>query len=163
MSASSPASTINPIPDGYRRINAALVVDDGARAIDFYGRVFGAVERSLFPGPGGSILHAELVVGDSIIMLEDASEMMGTQAPPREGLAGSPAYLYVYVDDVDAAVERAVGLGATLKRPVTDQFYGDRDGFVVDPFGHGWVIASHREDVAPAEMARRLNSMTEQA
>lgn len=159
MGSNGQASGVSPIPDDYRRINAALVVDGAARAIEFYREVFGAVERSRIPGPGDSILHAELVVGDSILMLEDASEMMGTQAPPREGLAGSPTFHYVYVEDVDRAVERAVGLGATLKRPVIDQFYGDRDGFLIDPFGHSWVVASHREDVPPQEMQRRLAAM----
>jgi PhnB protein len=150
---------VNPIPDRYRRVNACLIVDGAASAIEFYGEVLGATERSRFPGPGGRIAHAELEIGDSILMVEDASEMMGTQAPPSDGLPGSPTYHYVYVDDVDAAVDRAVQLGAALKRPVQDQFYGDRDGFIIDPFGHGWVVASHHEDVAPEEMARRLNAL----
>jgi PhnB protein len=124
--------------------------------------VFGARERSRLPGPGGTIAHAELEIGDSIIMLEDASEMMGTQAAPADGFPGSPAYHFVYVEDVDAAIDRAVQLGATLKRPIQDQFYGDRDGFIIDPFGHGWVIASHQEDVTPEEMTRRLNDLTRQ-
>jgi PhnB protein len=153
------ANDVNPIPDRYGRVNACLIVDRAARAIEFYGEVFGATERSRFPGPGEVIVHAELQVGDSIIMLEDASEMMGTQAPPAGGFPGTPVYHFVYVEDVDAAIDRAVQRGASITRPVKDQFYGDRDAFIVDPFGHGWVIASHREDVAPEEMKRRLNAV----
>ena len=146
------AGQINPIPNRYRRVNAYLVVDGAAKAIEFYGDVFGTSERSRFPGPGDTIAHAELELGDSLIMLEDASEVMGTQAPPRDGFPGSPIYHFVYVQDVDAAIDRALQLGATLKRPIQDEFYGDRDGFIVDPFGHAWVIASHREDVPAGEM-----------
>lgn len=149
---------VKPIPDRYRRVNACLVVDGASAAIDFYREVFGATERSRFAGPGGTIAHAELEIGDSIVMVEDASEMMGTQAPPSGGLSGCPSYHFVYVEDVDAAMDKAVELGAALKRPVQDQFYGDRDGFMIDPFGHGWVIASHTEDVSPEEMTQRLSA-----
>jgi PhnB protein len=160
---SDAADKVNPIPDRYRRVNACLTVDGAARAIEFYGDVFGAKERSRFPGPSGTIAHAELEIGDSIIMLEDASEMMRTQAPPADGFPGSPVYHFVYVEDVDEAIDRAVQLGASVKRPVQEQFYGDRDGFIVDPFGHGWVVASHQEDVAPEEMERRLNALMAQS
>src|SRR5262245_22829600 len=122
-----------PIPENYRRVTPALVVDDGVKAIEFYADVFGATERMRFPGPDGTIAHAEIQIGDSVVIVEDASPYMGTQAPPPDGLAGSPAFLFIYVEDVDAVIERAVNLGATLKRPAQDQFYGDRDGFVVDP------------------------------
>ena len=91
--------------------------------------------------------------------MEDASPYMGTQAPPPGGLEGSPAFLFVYVEDVDATIERAVELGATLKRAPEDQFYGDRDGFLIDPFGHGWTVASHVEDVSPEEMSRRMAAL----
>jgi PhnB protein len=153
------ATTPNPIPQNYRRITPALVVDDAAKALAFYAEVFGATERLRFPGPGGTIAHAEVEVGDSVVIVEDASPYMGTQAPPAGGVEGSPAFLFVYVEDVDATIARAVERGATLKRAAEDQFYGDRDGFVVDPFGHGWTIASHVEDVAPDEMARRMAAM----
>jgi PhnB protein len=150
---------VNPIPDGYRRVNACLIVNGASKAIDFYTDVFGATERMRTPGPGDTIVHAELEIGDSIIMLEDASPFMGTQAPPEGGFEGSQEYHYIYVEDVDATIDRAVKLGATLKRPATDQFYGDRDGFIIDPFGHGWVVGSHMEDVSGEEMAKRMNEM----
>jgi PhnB protein len=147
------------IPDSYRRVTPALVVREAAKAIEFYGEVFGATERMRFPGPGGSVAHAELEIGDSVVMVEDESPYLGTQAPPPGGLPGSPVFQFVYVEDVDAVVARAVELGATLKREPTDQFYGDRDAFIVDPFGHGWTIASHVEDVSPDELQRRLQEM----
>jgi PhnB protein len=153
------AAAVNPIPENYRRINACLIVNGAAKAIEFYSEVFGATERSRFPGPGDTISHSELELGDSVLMVEDAAEMMGTQAPPADGFPGSAEYHFVYVDDVDATIDKAVKLGATLKRPAQDQFYGDRDGFIVDPFGHSWVIASHKEDVTADEMTRRMNAM----
>jgi PhnB protein len=146
----------NPIPGRYRRITPAIVVNGAAKALEFYAQVFEAKERSRFPGPDGAILHSEIEIGDSVLIVEDAMPFMGTQAPPAGGLDGSPAFLYIYVDDVDATIKRAVELGATLKRPAQDQFYGDRDGFIIDPFGHGWTISSHVEDVAPDEMVRRM-------
>ena len=148
-----------PIPDNYRRVTPTLVVEGAVQAMEFYAEVFGATERTRFPGPGGTIAHAELEIGDSIVMVEDASEFMGTQAPPREGVPGTPTTLFIYVEDVDATLERAVSLGATLKRPATDQFYGDRDGHIIDPFGHSWTIATHVEDVAPEEMMRRMGEL----
>jgi PhnB protein len=145
-----------PIPNSYRRITPALVVNGGARALEFYAEVFGATERMRFPGPDGTVAHAEIQIGDSVVIVEDASPYMGTKAPPAAGLDGSPTFLFIYVEDVDAVIERAVKLGATLKRPPEDQFYGDRDGSIVDPFGHTWTIASHVEDVASEEMVRRM-------
>jgi PhnB protein len=150
------ASKPNPIPGRYRRITPVLVVNGAAKALEFYAQVFGATERSRFPGPDGTILHSEIEIGDSVLIVEDAAPFMGTQAPPAGGLEGTPTFLFVYVSDVDAVMARAVELGATLKRPAQDQFYGDRDGFVIDPFGHGWTIASHVEDVTPEEMMRRM-------
>ena len=149
----------NPIPTRYRRITPALVVSDGHKALDFYRDVFGATERMRFPGPNGTVAHAEIEIGDSVVIVEDASPSMGTQAPPLEGLAGSPIFLFIYVADVDATIKRAVELGATLKRPALDQFYGDRDGFIIDPFGHGWTIATHIQDVPPAELMRRMSEL----
>jgi PhnB protein len=108
--------------------------------------VFDAVERMRVLGPGGTIVHAEIEIGDAVVIVEDASPMMGTKAPPPGGLDGSPTYLHVYVEDVDAVVKRAEKLGATLQRAPQDQFYGDRDAYIVDPFGHGWTIATHVED-----------------
>jgi PhnB protein len=147
------------IPDSYRHVTPALVVRDAAKAIEFYGEVFGATERMRYPGPGGGVAHAEVEIGDSVVMVEDESPYLGTQAPAAGGLPGSPVFQFVYVENVDAVVARAVELGATLKREPTDQFYGDRDAFIIDPFGHGWTIASHVEDVGPDELQRRLQEM----
>lgn len=146
----------NPIPDTYRRVTPCLVVRGAAKALEFYAEVFGATERMRFPGPDGTIAHAEIQIADSVVIVEDESPDMGTKAPPPGGLPGSPAFLFIYVEDVDAVVARAVELGATLRRSPQDQFYGDRDGYLVDPFGHGWTVATHVEDVAPEEMARRM-------
>lgn len=149
----------NPIPDSYRRVTPCLIVQGAAEALRFYAEVFQATERTRFPGPDGTIAHAEIEIGDSVVIVEDASPVMGTDAPPPGGLPGSPSFLFVYVEDVDAVVARAAELGATVKRAPENQFYGDRDGHVIDPFGHGWIIASHVEDVAPEEMMRRMTAM----
>ncbi len=146
----------DPIPDTYRRVTPCLIVQGGAKAIEFYAEVFGAIERMRFPGPDGSVAHAEIQIGDSVVIVEDESPYRGTKAPPPGGLAGSPAFQFIYVEDVDAVVARAVELGATLQRAPEDQFYGDRDSYMVDPFGHGWTVASHVEDVGPEEMMRRM-------
>jgi PhnB protein len=149
----------NPIPDRYRRVTPALIVNGGTKALAFYADVFGATERMRFPGPDGTVAHAEIVIGDSVIILEDAAPHMGTQAPPADGVEGTPVFMYTYVENVDAVIEHAVRLGATLRRPPQDQFYGDRDGFIIDPFGHGWTIGSHVEDVPPAELMRRMSEL----
>src|SRR5262245_31644312 len=149
----------NPIPDSYRRVTPCLVVDDGDKALGFYAAVFGATERMRIPKPDGTVAHAEIEIGDSVVIVEEQSSEFGTKAPPPGGLAGSPAFLYVYVQDVDDIVAQAVKLGAQLQRPPQDQFYGDRDGYIVDPFGHGWTISTHVEDVEPAEMLRRMSEM----
>jgi PhnB protein len=156
------AAKPNPIPDRYRRVTPALVVSDAATALKFYSQVFGATERTRVPGPGGTIAHAEIELGDSVLIVEDASPYLGTKAPPPAGLDGSPIFLYVYVEDVDATVDQAVTLGAVLVRAPQDQFYGDRDGFIIDPFGHAWTVSSHVEDVEPAEMMRRMAAMQSQ-
>ena len=146
----------SPIPDSYRRITPCLTIQGAAKALEFYAAVFGATERMRTPGPGGSIVHAEIVIGDSVVIIADENPFEGTKAPPSSGLPGSPEFLFIYVEDVDAVIAHAVELGASLQRPATTQFYGDRDGYIVDPFGHGWTIASHVEDVTPEEMARRM-------
>jgi PhnB protein len=153
------ASRPSPIPDSYRRITPCLVVRGAAKALEFYAQVFGATERMRFPGADGTIGHAEIVIGDSVVIVEDEDPQRGTAAPPAGGLPGSPVFQFIYVEDVDAVVARAVEAGATLVRAPQDQFYGDRDGYVVDPFGHGWVVASHVEDVSQEEMGRRLAAM----
>lgn len=149
----------NPIPDSYRRVTPALVVRDAAKALEFYGEVFGATERMRFPGPGGTIAHAEIQIGDSVVIVEDEAPQRDTSAPPAGGLPGTPVFQYIFVADVDAVVARAAELGATVKRAPQTQFYGDRDGFIIDPFGHGWTIASHVEDVSGEEMGRRMAAL----
>lgn len=151
----------NPIPDTYRRVTPCLVVRDVAKALDFYAEVFGARERMRFPGPNGTIAHAEIQIGDSVIMVEPEDPRRPTTAPPEGGLAGTPVFHFIYVEDVDAVVARAVELGAILRRTPQDQFYGDRDGFIVDPFGHGWTIGTHVEDVGPDELNRRMADLSE--
>jgi PhnB protein len=152
-----------PIPDAYRRVTPCLVVQGADKALEFYAEAFGATERMRFPNPDGTIAHSEIQIGDSVVIVDDESLERGTKAPPPDGLPGSPCTLFIYVEDVDAVVERALELGATLQRPPQDQFYGDRDGHIVDPFGHGWTIATHVEDVAPEEMMRRMTELQSQA
>jgi PhnB protein len=149
----------NPIPDTYRRVTPCLVVQGAAKALEFYADVFGARERTRIPGPDGTIVHAEIEIGDSVVIVEDMDQQRGTQAPPSGGLPGSPVFQFIYVEDVDAVVARAVELGAVLQRAPEDQFYGDRDCDVVDPFGHNWTVASHVEDVSPDEMMRRMAAL----
>ena len=156
------ATKPDPIPDSYRRVTPCLTVRGGAKALEFYAEVFQATERMRFPGPDGSVAHAEIQIGDSVVIIEDESPERGTKAPPPAGLDGSPSFLFIYVEDVDAVVEQAVKLGATLQRPPRDQFYGDRDAYIIDPFGHGWIIATHVEDVTPEDMMRRMSEMMQQ-
>lgn len=145
---------VKPVPDGYTRITPYLVIKGAQKAIDFYSAVFGAVEEVRMDGPGGTIGHAELRVGDSHIMLADENPEMGYAAPaPGTKI---PLGLLVYVDNVDEAFKKATDLGATVERPLADQFYGDRTGGIVDPFGYRWYIATHVEDVSPEEMKRRM-------
>ena len=142
-----------PIPDGYRAITPYLIVAGGAKALAFYMRAFGAVERDRMSDRSGRIRHAEIVIGDSHVMLADEDPEIGALGPATIG--GSPVSLHLYVEDVDAVVAKAVAAGATLTRPVADQFYGDRVGGVTDPFGHYWFIATHKEDLTRDELHRR--------
>ena len=144
---------VNPIPDEYPRVMPYLIVDGAVAAIDFYTSVFGATERIRMPGPNGRIGHAELQIGDSVIMLADENPEMGIHGPKTIG--GTPVTLHVYVEDSDAAFERALNTGAKSLRPVENQFYGDRSGQFEDPFGHKWNVATHIEDVPPDEMEKR--------
>ena len=142
------------VREGYQTVTAALTVRNGAEAIEFYKKAFGAVEIMRVPAPDGkSLMHAEIQVGNSRIMLGDESPAMGCLAPVT--LGGPGGSLYVYVPDVDAAFKRAVAAGAKALMPVTDMFYGDRFGQVEDPSGHRWGLATHVEDLSPEEMARR--------
>jgi PhnB protein len=144
---------VKPIPDGYPRVMPYLVVDGASAAIDFYKEVLGATERFRMDGPDGKIGHAELEIGDSVVMLADEFPEMGAKAPKAYG--GSPVSMMVYVEDVDATFEVALKAGATTVRPVENMFYGDRMGTFVDPFGHSWSVGTHIEDVPPDEMAKR--------
>ena len=144
---------VKPIPEGYHSLTPYLAVEDAASAIDFYQRAFGATERVRMPGPEGKIAHAELEIGDSLVMLSDQFPQ-STIKPPKE-LGGTSASVFLYVEDVDAVVQRAVGAGAEATMPVEDMFWGDRFGKVVDPFGHDWSIATHVEDLSPEEMEER--------
>jgi PhnB protein len=145
--------SVKPIPDGYHSAQPYLAVDDAAKAIDWYKQAFGATERVRMDGPGGTIGHAELEIGDSVIMLADEHPEMGARAPKSFG--GTPVSLHVYVDDADGAFERAIEAGAESRSPVEDKFYGDRMGSFEDPFGHHWHVATHVEDVPPEEMDKR--------
>jgi PhnB protein len=143
----------NPIPSDYPRMTPYLSIDGAAAAIDFYCDVLGAVEKLRMPGPGGKVAHAELAIGDSMLMLADVMPGMGGPTPKQ--LGGTPMQLMVYVDDVDDVFARALKAGATEVMAVQDQFYGDRSGTFEDQWGYRWNVASHVEDVAPEEMEKR--------
>jgi PhnB protein len=144
---------VSPIPEGYPQITPYLIVDGADAAIDFYEKVLGATERMRFPGPEGTVGHAELELGNSIIMLADENAEESVQSPKTIG--GTPVTISAYVEDVDAVFDAAVSAGATSLRPVETQFYGDRSGQFEDPFGHRWSVATHVEDVPPDEMEKR--------
>jgi len=146
---------VNPVPEGYRGPAPYLVVSDGAAAIDFYVKAFGATERYRMPGPDGTIMHAEIEIAGGRLML--SGEMQGARSP--KSLGGTPVSLFLYVRDVDAAFAKAIAAGATEKAPLMDMFWGDRWGLVTDPFGHEWQLATHVEDVAPQEIERRMAAM----
>jgi PhnB protein len=142
-----------PIPEGYHTVTPYLAVDDAAQAIDYYTKAFGAKEVVRMDAPDGKIAHAELQLGDSRIMVSDPFPQASTRPPSQ--LGGTSVSVFLYVEDVDAFVKRAVDAGATVTMEVADQFWGDRFGSVQDPFGHSWSVATHVEDVAPEEMAER--------
>lgn len=148
---------VRPVPEGYRTVTPYLTIKNAARALDFYKKAFGAQVLLNMTGPDGKLMHAEIKIGDSIVMLCDECPEMGAKSP--ESLKGTPTLLYLYVDNVDALFERAVKAGAKVERPVEDQFYGDRTGTVLDPFGHRWGIATHVEDVSPDEVKRRQEKL----
>lgn len=153
--------TVRAIPEGYHTVTPYLIVQGAAEAIGFYAEALGAVERYRMPGPGGSVMHAEMQIGDSVVMLSDENPQVGAVSP--QALGGTPASLLIYTEDVDAAFARAVDAGATATMPPTDMFWGDRYGRLRDPFGHDWALATHIEDVGPEEMARRLEAMAAEA
>jgi PhnB protein len=145
-----------PIPEGYHSLNAYIAVDDARRAIDFYKRAFGAKERIVMPGPDGKIGHAEIEIGDSVVMLSDPFEQSAYR-PPKE-IGGISGGLLLYVEDVDSTVQDAVDAGAEIRQPIENMFWGDRFGQITDPFGHVWQIATHVEDVPPEEMEERAKA-----
>lgn len=145
---------VKPVPDGYHTVTPMLAIRGAAAAIEFYKKALGAEELFRMPGPGDAVLHAELRIGDSIVMLGDEAPEMGSPAPPS--LGGTPVSLMLYVPDVDASFARATAAGCTALMPPTDMFWGDRFGKLQDPFGHQWAMATHKEDVPPEEMARRM-------
>ena len=142
-----------PIPEGYSTLTPYLAVEDAATAIDFYTRAFGAKERVRMAGPGGSVMHAEIEIGDSVLMLADPFPQSST-TPPKE-LGGTTVSLMFYVEDTDAIYQQAIAAGATSLMEPVDMFWGDRFSSVQDPFGHSWTIATHVEDVSPEEMQKR--------
>jgi PhnB protein len=154
------AKKVKPIPKGYHTATPYLVMKGAADAIEFYKKAFGAKEMVRMPGPGGSVMHAEIKIGDSPIMLADEVPQIGHRGP--HALGGTPVTIVLYVKDVDTLAAQAIAAGATVQRPVIDQFYGDRSGTFADPFGHVWMIATHIEDVPPEEMRKRMQAMMAQ-
>jgi PhnB protein len=153
----SKGGKVKPVPAGYRNVTPYLIINGAARALDYYKQIFGATERMRMPGPDGKIGHAEITIGDSMIMLADEHIEMGARAP--EAFGGAAVSIMLYVKDVDATVKDAVAEGAKLLQPVEDKFYGDRMGTIEDPFGHHWHIGTHKEDVPADEMKRRAAAM----
>jgi PhnB protein len=148
---------VQSIPTGYHTVTPYLIVRNAAAALDFYKKAFGAVELMRFPGPGGKLMHAEMKIGDSPVMLADEMPEEGHVGP--QTLGGAAVSLLLYVENVDARFAQAIAAGATVKRAVADQFYGDRTGTLADPFGHVWSLATHKEDVSMEEMQRRMAKM----
>ena len=150
-------SSVKPIPDGYHSVTPYLAFKNADAAIKWYEQAFGAKELYRLPMPGGRVGHAEIQIGDSRLMLSDEFPSAGSRS--AETLGGSPISLAIYVEDVDHAFERAVQAGGTVKRALTDQFYGDRSGTLMDPFGYQWTLATHIEDVSSEEMERRMQGL----
>ncbi len=150
------AGNVKPIPDGFHTVTPYLIVDHGAAALEFYKKAFGATEVMRMADPSGKIRHAEIKIGDSIIMLADEAPEVGARS--ARSIGGSPITIHLYVEDVDSLTNRAVAAGAKLVRPVQDQFYGDRSGTVEDPYGHQWHISTHKEDVPMEEIKKRAGA-----
>jgi PhnB protein len=148
---------VKAIPDGYHSITPYLIVSNAARALEFYRDAFGATELMRMEQPGGKVGHAEIQIGDSRVMLADEFPEMGAKSPTSIG--GSPVGLMLYVEDVDARFKQAIAAGAKELRPLQDQFYGDRSGTLLDPFGHQWTIGTHKEDLSDDEIKQRMAAM----
>ncbi len=153
--------TTTAVPKGYHTVTPSIIVRDGAKAIEFYKRAFGAKEESRMEGPGGSIMHAEVRIGDSIVMLSEENEQWGTKSPLSTN--GNPGSLHIYVADADASFKQAVDAGATVAFPLEDAFWGDRYGKVRDPFGHEWGIATRVKDLSDEEMKQAAEAWMTQA
>jgi PhnB protein len=151
---------VKPVPEGFRTVTPHLVIGGAAEAIEFYKKAFGATEVSRMPGPDGKIMHAQLRIIDSPIMIVDESPEWGMLGP--KSLKGTPVSIHLYVNDVDAFVARAVSAGARVTMPVSDQFWGDRFGVLEDPYGHHWSVATHTRDVTPEEMREAMSRMSQQ-
>ena len=149
-----------PIPAGYHTVTPYLIINGAARALEFYKSAFGAEERFRMGDPSGRVAHAEIQIGNSMVMLADEQPQMGFKGPPSPG--ATPVSMHLYVEDVDALAARAIAAGAKVMRPVQDQFYGDRSGTFIDPFGHVWTISTHKEDIPPDEMSRRAQAAMKQ-
>ncbi len=149
---------VKPIPEGYHTVTPYLIIQGAAKALDFYKRAFDAVELCRCAGPGDRIGHAEIRIGDSVVMLADECPEMGGLHRNPLALGGSPVGFCLYVKDVDARFNKAIAAGAKVLRAVQDQFYGDRSGTLIDPFGHQWTLSTHIEDVPPDELKRRMDA-----
>lgn len=152
---------VKPIPDGYHSVTPYLIIRNASKAIDYYKKAFGAEELFRMPSPDGTIGHAEIRIGNSMIMLADEMPEMGHKSP--SSLGGTPVSLVIYVNDVDKTYKQAISAGGKEDRPLTNQFYGDRSGTLTDPFGHVWTIGTHIEDVTPEEMDRRMKEMMKES
>jgi PhnB protein len=156
------STKVQAIPEGYRSVSPAITCKNAASAIDFYKKVFGATVFARMDGPGGTIMHAELQIGDSRVFISDEFPGM-SQAPSSQTPVTAKGFgIFVYTEDVDSAVQRAIDAGARVDMPVQDMFWGDRYGKFTDPFGHSWAVATHTEDVAPEEMQRRSEAFSKQ-
>ena len=147
------SKSVRPVPEGHPTVSPYLIVSDGAAALDFYKKAFGATELMRHTDPNGRVGHAEITIGDSVIMLADEFPDVGARSP--RSIGGSPVGIHLYVEGVDALANRAIAAGAKVVRPVQDQFYGDRSGSVADPYGHVWHVATHKEDLSMEEVGKR--------
>ncbi|GMU33305.1 MAG: VOC family protein [Planctomycetia bacterium] len=148
------AGKVNPIPEGFNSVTPHIVVKGAKAAMEFYKKAFGAEEVMCIPAPDGSVMHAEIQLGNSRVMIAEENPQMGCQSP--KSLGGSPITVHLYVNDVDSVVNQAVKAGATSVMPITDMFWGDRYGMVTDPFGHKWSVATHTEDLTPEQIGERM-------
>jgi PhnB protein len=154
------AKAAQAIPGGFHTVTPSIVVAGAAQALDFYKRAFGAEERSRFPGPDGTIMHAEFKIGDSVIMMGDEMPDQGARGP--KAIGGSPVSFFIYGDNVDAAWKRAVDAGAKVVMPLGDQFWGDRTGCLEDPYGHKWWLAQRIQDLTPDELRQAADAFFSQ-